>query len=182
MTTMRMPKPPRQRMIDAIGNNNLQELRNALRAGANVNDRDDNGTPMLHLAVWLNHPSVGVFEAVLSAGPDLDARDIRGMTALHWAARGSDRHLIAKGQALIDAGVDINATTVNDVTALEFAHFNDNQSMVRVIEARQAENLRQQLERNTAQAVAFPDLNDPATLDQVAQQQAQQPKRRGMRL
>jgi hypothetical protein len=38
------------------------------------------------------------------------------------------------------------------------------------------------VEANTAKIPSFPDLNDPATLDHIAASQAQEPKRRGMRL
>jgi ankyrin repeat protein len=178
MTTMRMPRPPRQRMFDAISTNNDNELQNALRAGANINDRSDAGFPTLNVATRC---STAVFKTVMAAGPDLNAIDQGGNTALHWAAGSRFGSYIENGQALIDAGADLSVRNVVGANALEHARAAGCEQLVRAIEARQAEDLRQQLERNTGPAPAFPDLNDPATLDQVAAQHAQ-PKRRGMRI
>lgn len=178
MTTMRMPKPARTRMFDAIRTDNDNELHNALKAGANIDDRNDAGYPALHLAT---RRSTAIFNTVLAAGPDLNAIDQGGNTALHWAAGSRFGSYIENGQALIDAGADLSVRNVVGANALEHARGAGCEPLVRAIEARQAEDLRQQLERNTALAPSFPDLNDPATLGQVAAQQAQ-PKRRGMRL
>lgn len=173
---MRMPKPPRQRMFDAVRTGNVDGLRRALASGANIRDRDDDGRTALHVATFMNHRSMAIFNTVLAAKPDLDIKDNRGHTALHLAA-GSG--LTDKGMALIEAGASIDAVTPTGATPHDYAFAASCEPLMRAIEARQAEDLRQQLERNTAQ---LPDLNDPAVMRQVAREQARQPKRRGMRL
>jgi ankyrin repeat protein len=175
MTAMRMPKPPRQRMFDAIHNDDARELDIALRSGANVDDCNDEGIPALHLA---SRRSGAVFNKVLAASPNLNALDSDGCTALHCAAYFG---YTENAKALLHAGVDYSVRSELWGTAHDVAIASGCPSIVCAIEARQAEDLRQQLDRNTAPAPAFPDLNDPATLDQVAAQHAQ-PKRRGMRL
>jgi ankyrin repeat protein len=177
MTTMRIPKPPRQRMFDAIHNDDARELDIALRSGANVDDCNDEGIPALHLA---SRRSGAVFNKVLAAASNLNAQDTSyGCTALHCAAFSG---YTENAKALLHAGADYSVRSKFGETAHDIAIAIGCPSIARAIEARQAEDLRQQLERNTAPAPAFPDLTDPATLDQVSAQQAQQPKRRGMRL
>lgn len=189
-------KPPRQRMFDAVKSDNVQELRLAIADGAKVNDRDDEGWSVLHQATiskrkFKIRPGViqgrgtllvrsndadGVFQELIQQGADLNAKDGRGNTPLHLAAGNG---LVDVGRALIEAGADLSVSNANGATAHDYALAASCEPLMRAIEARQAEDLRQQLERNTAQ---LPDLNDPAVMRQVAKEQARQPKRSGMRL
>lgn len=150
---MKMPKPPRQRMFDAIQKDDVKELDIALRSGANVNDRNDAGYTSLHLA---SRRSPFVFNRVLANFPDLNALDPHGNTALHWACSTAhiEKTFTKNAHALIDAGADLSFRNIDGATALDDVRANNCQPLILAIEARQAEDLRQQLERNTAQATA----------------------------
>ena len=59
-------------------------------------------------------------EALLEAGADMNARDMHGWTALHWAAR--DRRVDpASVEALLPAGAEVGARNNIDRTALDHA-------------------------------------------------------------
>ena len=59
-------------------------------------------------------------EALLEAGADVNARDVRGCTALHWAAR--DRRVDpALVEALLAAGAEVGTPDNIDRTALDYA-------------------------------------------------------------
>ncbi len=145
---MKMPKLPRERMFDAIQKGNVKELQVALRAGANINDRNQGGYPALHQA---SRRSAEVFAVVLEAKPDLNSVDHNGNTALHWAATCG---YIENAHALLNAGADYSVHNEFGETARDDAVANGCPSIIRAIEARQAEDLRQQFERNTASAPA----------------------------
>jgi hypothetical protein len=61
----------------------VDEMRQALTAGAPVDCRDDNGSTSLMMAAANGH--VGAMEALLAAGADVNALNERRNTALHWA-------------------------------------------------------------------------------------------------
>ncbi len=59
--------------------------------------------------------------------PALDARQVDGMTALHWAAYHDDAALVGR---LLDAGADVDAENRYGVTALSLAAENANVAMI----------------------------------------------------
>lgn len=75
----------------------------ALRGGADVDDTDDVGRPLLHVAAQLGHAAA--LGELLDSGAYPDAVDRIGQTALMVAARLGRAALVAP---LIDAGADVN--------------------------------------------------------------------------
>lgn len=67
---------------------------------------------------WWKAANSGALEAELALGTDIHARDKRGRTALHWAARKGTPAHIAR---LIDAGAVINSPDNNGWTPLHWA-------------------------------------------------------------
>lgn len=236
---MRMPNPPRQRMFDAVISGHAHELQAALRAGAKVNEVNEDGLSPLQLAAKLGRKEVAgllikegadinaatsrhdetalmiavgqrwpeVAQLLIDAGANVNLASDEGCTALHIASHNQDMtaalieaganvaaadddgrtplHWVTSGgrseccRLLIEAGADIHTQDTEGMTPFQMATDRGNEDLLRPFLARQAEDLRQQLERNTA---TLPDLNDPVTWDRLRTEQAQRPKRRGMRL
>jgi ankyrin repeat protein len=107
---------------------------------------------------------------LIEAGADIDAAERNGCTALHRAvARGPDwPGVLEICRHLIDAGANIYATDDRRRTPLSMASQAGCSILMKLFLARKAEDLRQELERNTTQ------LTDPNAVEV--------PKRRGMRL
>ena len=64
---------------------------------------------------------------LLQASTDVNARQVDGMTALHWAAYHDDAHLVER---FVEAGADVHAENRYGVTALSLAAENANVEMV----------------------------------------------------
>ena len=65
---------------------------------------------------------------LLRASVEVNARQVDGMTALHWAAYHDDAALVGR---LVEAGADVRAANRYGVTALSLAAENANPAMVR---------------------------------------------------
>ena len=101
-----LPKPGKTKLMDAVHSGDKEEFQAALAAGDKLTDTDASGwTPLMYAA-----GSYGSSEEseILKAGADVNARSMRGETALMASA--------ATGMAdedLLKAGADVSA--VNDV-------------------------------------------------------------------
>jgi len=91
-------------LMNAARSNNLEMVQMLIKAGANVNTRDqDDLTVLMHAAVT-NSPMV-IIQALIQAGADINAITNKGDTALMFAARFG--HL-APVKELIKAGAHVN--------------------------------------------------------------------------
>lgn len=88
----------------------LEETKTALKVGANVNAKNENGQTALFLAKTAEQT-----KALIKAGVDVNAKDLKGRTALYFAQTTEQRN------ALIKAGVDVNAKDSDGRTALFYA-------------------------------------------------------------
>ena len=77
---------------------------------------DFDKTALHYAAVEASDPAV--MQALVDAGADLEARDVAGSTALHYAAQNHNNGII---KVLIEAGADITATQEGGATALHLA-------------------------------------------------------------
>ena len=73
-------------------------------------------------AVWHTDPEV--IKALLAAGADVNARDGRGATSLHWAAAENDIPKVLT--SLLAGGADTKAKTVEGWTAWDLVQENPN--------------------------------------------------------
>ncbi len=172
-------------LIEAASNGNVAICSLLIEHGADVNARDPFDNTALIFAAGKGE--VGLCRELIGAGADLDSQDRKRWTPLHHAAHGGRAEAC---QLLLERGANINAETINGNTPEELISVGrpcirgdkrpcDPAATKAVFDAYR---LAERLEANTPPAPTFPDLNDPATLDQVAQQHEQHPKRRGMRL
>lgn len=114
-------------------------LERLLAAGAKIDAVDRFGhTALIRAARFRRVPSLPVFECLLAAGTDVNARDSESMTPLMYLAKGRmgrkdwcAEHI----NLLLDAGADINARTLPTApakrrgwTALMFAAMQGNQA------------------------------------------------------
>ena len=71
---------------------------------------------------------VQAVRALLKTGPDLQAADADGSTALHWAAQRNNAELV---ELLLAAGANATASTRYNITPLYFASLNGNATIMR---------------------------------------------------
>lgn len=120
------PALQRQVFFLAVSSNNVRQLRAAMLAGVNANDRDDNGTPALVAAA--RDKSWEVFEILLqSPGVLLDQADARGSTALMYAALHGEVAMVLQ---LLERGAELNQ---EGWTALHFAAANGHRAVMRLL-------------------------------------------------
>lgn len=96
-------------------------VRACLKAGVEVNARDDQDRTPLHWAAG-HSPDPALVEALIAAGADPGARADNGATPLHWAAGYNDNPAIIT--ALLRAGADLHATDRIGATALHWTSYN----------------------------------------------------------
>ena len=87
-----------------------------VRSGANVDDVDEQGQSLLHMAVLGAH--FALVDFLVSKGANVNVQDNNGKTPLHHACRIRD---IATTKLLLASGIDTEILTHNGKTALHVA-------------------------------------------------------------
>lgn len=126
-------------------------VNNLVQSGIGVNEVDDRGRGFTSLHYAVVNEQAEICNTLLKAGADLNVQDDNGHTPLHLAA-GSG--LTQIGKILIDNGADLTLTTPTGATVLDYALAASDDKLVHAIQERQAENLREHLDTNTAPAPA----------------------------
>jgi ankyrin repeat protein len=77
--------PPKadQALVNAAGRGNIEAVKKHLAAGTDVNAKDGNGFPPLHLAADRGHTEV--VELLITKGAEVNAQSDGGNTPLDWA-------------------------------------------------------------------------------------------------
>lgn len=116
------------RLVDAAGQQDWQQVRSLLDAGADVNTpRADGVTALLWAAHWNDIDAV---EVLLDAGADPNASDDHGVTPL---MRASENASVEVALALLAAGGNPNAAQDSGLTALMIAAGTGNRAVVRAL-------------------------------------------------
>jgi hypothetical protein len=79
-----------------------------------VNARDEYGSTMIFMS-WKNK---AIAEEIIRLGGDINAKDVKGMTSLHWAVCN---YFVERVKILIELGADVNAKDNHGRTPLYFA-------------------------------------------------------------
>jgi ankyrin repeat protein len=103
-------------LYDAAEAGDLNLVREILRCGSGINDRDGEGSTALLLAAYRGR--VPVVSFLLEGGADVNAPNNRGYTPLMAAAREGRRDTV---DLLIDSGAEVNSADTDGLTALIWA-------------------------------------------------------------
>lgn len=112
-------------MLQAVRNNNIDEVRTILKRGADVNDHmndviTDDGirdeVTVLHMAAYLGHADIAKY--LLDHGANLHEVDFERKTPMHYAAEKGRIEII---KILMDYGADLHARDRYDRTPLHYA-------------------------------------------------------------
>ncbi len=95
------PRPDQGPLLRAAGEGNMKRLVALYRAHADLFERDGNGRTGLIVGTMAKRPNVVQF--FLEAKADVDARDVYGFSALHYAAQIGD---VAAVKVLLAAGAN----------------------------------------------------------------------------
>jgi ankyrin repeat protein len=102
---------------DAAYNGNIETVKQAIAAGADVNEKDNIGLTPLHSAARKGHKEI--IELLIAAGADVNAKDkIDGYVPLHLAATKGHKEVV---ELLIVKGADVNAKDTGGKTPLDWA-------------------------------------------------------------
>jgi ankyrin repeat protein len=114
-------------LIESVIGGHLELVEELLTRGADVNLGDNAKRTPLHFAAGLGMTKI--VDALIKNDTNLNAKDVWGMTALHYVAKGpkslgfegNPKELGAVVKLLLKAGADINAEENSGRTALFFA-------------------------------------------------------------
>ena len=105
-----------QQFLEMCKEGNTQGVIEAIKSGANVNAKDNDGFTALILAAVFGHTEI--VKALIQAGADINAKNNDGWTALMVATIRGNTETV---KALIQAGADVNAKNHKGETALMWA-------------------------------------------------------------
>ena len=114
----------------ALQEKRVDEIKNLLAQGADINVRGTYGETALHTSATRNEMEIA--QILIECGADLNATDKKGCTPLHYALlKGSND--VAK--LLIEKGADVNAKQEDEFTPLSMAEFKKNKELVDILKA-----------------------------------------------
>lgn len=117
----------------------LEPLREAIRAGVDVDARNESEymEAPLHIAAFEGCPQA--VEALLAAGADVDIRNSDGCTPLHWACSRDDDDGVIIVKRLLSAGASVGANESYGETPLHYASVDGSSSVIDLLIERGAD-------------------------------------------
>ena len=113
-------------LIDAVKNQDSEELQSLLNGGADPNEHLADGATALHWAVFRSE--TGMVKSLINAGADVNAVNRLGASALYIAAKSGDGDLI---ELLLDQGANPNLSLKLGETPLMTASRSGSEKAVR---------------------------------------------------
>ncbi len=143
---------------DAVKRGDVEAVRTMLKAGADANAADPDGSTPLHWAVQAE--SLEIANLLLAAGAKPAVATRYKITPMAIAAEAGNAAIVEK---LLDAGVDPNATSEEDQTALMSASLNGKPEAIRALLRRGAKvNAAESFKGQTALMFAAGEGNTSA--------------------
>ena len=117
-----------ENLLNATSHENLNDVERALKNGADVNHKDNDGDTALIVASIEGNKEIVQF--LLDNGADIEAKDNSGFTALFWVVYNEDKEM---AQFLLDNGADIEAKYDDGFTALHWSIYSKNQEIAQFL-------------------------------------------------
>ena len=95
-------------LIDAAKKGNIEDIKQHLAAGGDVNSRNKNGDTLLNYAAYLGHKEI--VELLVENGAEVNSKGLADWTPLHLAARNNKKQIV---QLLIAKGAEMNPYTTS---------------------------------------------------------------------
>ena len=112
----------------AVRKGDLDEVRQLIEAGTDINTTDETGATPLHWAADASHTAIA--ELLISKGADVNATANDGFRPLHFAANAGST---AMAELLISEGAEINATENVGLGALHIAAYAGHATMAELL-------------------------------------------------
>ena len=97
-------------LLKAVKSNNVQDVKEILASGININDMSKNSQTALHLAAGLGHDQIA--KLLISNGAKIYTKDNSGFTPLHYAVWFNQLKIV---KLLIEKRANINEVTPLDL-------------------------------------------------------------------
>jgi ankyrin repeat protein len=118
-----------EKLLNAVRNNDVSQLKKLLQNGANVNAADKSGSTPLHKASLKGHAAC--VKLLLDAGAKSDTPDKGERTPLYCASLNGG-HAVCM-QLLLDAGANVNAADTDGDTPLYWASLSGNEKCMQLL-------------------------------------------------
>ena len=107
---------------------NIAEVEEAIKNGANVNAKKNDGWTVLIYVAWAGYTEIA--ELLIKHGADVNVKDDDGRTALIWAVWADNTEI---AELLIKHGADVNAKDDDGRTALMEAAWEGNTGIEKLL-------------------------------------------------
>lgn len=159
MPLLKPHKPAHGELLKALipDSPDINEVRDLIARGANVNETDDAGnTPLILAAVR----DADITALLLERGAVVNVATKTGVTPFFMAVMSAATTQKSSGamQLLLDAGADINAAVEAGVTPLMLCVSLDNSNLVRWLIERGADTTLEKPDGTTARMMGSPDV------------------------
>lgn len=117
-------------LIEAVSDNNIQNVRTLLDRGADVNTIDTDGDTLLYIALWTVDNNADIAMLLVERGVDINAKGEYGYTLLHLAVVEDQSDIV---KFLLEKNADVNVTDEDGSPPLHTALIKSNFDIARLL-------------------------------------------------